>query len=121
MKISKNFDDKEFACPCCNKVYVSKQLVDMLQLARDMANIPFIITSGYRCVDYNKEVGGVPNSSHLSGKAVDIKVTSDEMRFKLVSSILSAGFKRIGIGKDFIHCDVDAGKPNKVMWVYKNK
>ena len=33
-----------------------------------------IITSGYRCQELNKAVGGVPHSQHLRGEAADIYV-----------------------------------------------
>ena len=34
---------------------------------------PIVITSGYRCEKLNKAVGGVSNSQHCKGQAVDIK------------------------------------------------
>lgn len=33
--------------------------------------VPMIITSGYRCERVNKMVGGVDNSQHMKGEAVD--------------------------------------------------
>ena len=33
--------------------------------------VPMIITSGYRCEKLNKLVGGVKNSQHMKGEAVD--------------------------------------------------
>jgi len=33
---------------------------------------PVIISSGYRCPELNRLVGGVPNSQHLTGEAADI-------------------------------------------------
>ncbi len=35
---------------------------------------PIHITSGYRCIRHNAEVGGVPKSRHLIGAAADIAV-----------------------------------------------
>jgi len=42
-----------------------------------------IITSGYRCQELNKAVGGVWNSQHLKGEAADIFVpdTATAMRY----------------------------------------
>lgn len=35
---------------------------------------PVVVTSGYRCEELNKAVGGVPNSQHMLGEAVDFYV-----------------------------------------------
>lgn len=50
-------------------------LVDnVLDPVRDMVNAPIIITSGYRCPQVNRLVGGVDNSQHMSGCAADFRV-----------------------------------------------
>ena len=47
-------------------------LVDnLLDCIRERFNVPMIITSGYRCEKLNKLVGGVDNSQHMKGEAVD--------------------------------------------------
>lgn len=47
-------------------------LVDnLLDPIRERFAIPMIITSGYRCERLNKLVGGVDNSQHMKGEAVD--------------------------------------------------
>lgn len=38
---------------------------------------PIIITSGYRCEQLNKAVGGVPNSWHTKGNAADIRIKNE--------------------------------------------
>jgi len=38
-----------------------------------------IVTSGYRCKELNKAVGGARNSQHLRGEAADIYVSGQEM------------------------------------------
>lgn len=50
-------------------------LVDnVLDPVRDMVDAPIIITSGYRCPQVNRLVGGVDNSQHMSGCAADFHV-----------------------------------------------
>lgn len=47
-------------------------LVDnLLDPIRERFAVPMIITSGYRCKRLNKLVGGVDNSQHVKGEAVD--------------------------------------------------
>lgn len=118
MQITKNFSDYEFACPCCGRFKMDKDFIEQLQKARDSAQIPFVITSGYRCENYNRKVKGSSNSSHLVGRAVDIEASSSLTRFLVVYGLTMAGFKRIGIGKNFVHVDNDPEKPFETMWLY---
>lgn len=92
---------------------LNKDLVDMLDKARDIAGIPFKINSGLRTAELNAKVGGVKDSAHLKGYAVDINAPTGEIKFKIVQACLLAGFKRVGISwKDnFVHVDVDPTKP----------
>lgn len=50
-------------------------LVDhVLDPVREMAKRPVRITSGYRCAELNRMVGGKPNSQHLNGQAADFTI-----------------------------------------------
>lgn len=49
-------------------------IVFCLQPVRDLIKKPMIITSGFRNSTVNKLVGGVSNSQHLYGQAVDFVV-----------------------------------------------
>lgn len=40
---------------------------------------PITISSGYRCKELNKKVGGSPTSQHCTGEAVDIVVKSNDL------------------------------------------
>lgn len=115
-----HFTIDEFKCPCCGKAEMDEGLLIALDLAREAAGVPFVITSGYRCEKHNKEVGGSPNSSHLKGLAVDIKASNSKTRFKIVNALIRSGFKRIGIGDGFIHVDADKDKVQEVIWTYYN-
>lgn len=46
----------------------------VLQPLRLKLGKPIIVTSGYRCKELNKKVGGVDTSQHLIGQAADIHV-----------------------------------------------
>lgn len=107
----KYFSDSEI-------VGLDTKLVEMLDKARDIAGVPFKINSGFRTPEQNKKVGGVKDSSHMSGKAVDIACTSDSNRWKIINSLIDVGFNRVGISKNFIHCDLDKSKSSNVIWLY---
>lgn len=86
--------------------------------ARQIANVAFKITSGYRTPEHNAKVGGRIGSSHLKGCAADIHVTNSAHRSAIVQGLIKAGFTRIGIAKTFIHADCDENKPSAI-WLYQ--
>lgn len=119
-KLSANFQVREFICSCCGAEGIKDDMVFHLQMTHDLLPLHrvMIITSGYRCGKHNKDVGGKETSSHPKGLAVDIKCEDSSYRFLLVAALLKVGFKRIGIGKTFIHVDLDQSKDQNVIWVY---
>lgn len=50
---------------------------------REKYGKPIIITSGYRCPQLNKIVGGKPNSQHLKAEAADLKWDTELLTFIL--------------------------------------
>lgn len=114
------FKEREFACKCCGTCLIESELWEKLNEARGKAGIPFIITSGYRCPKHNENVGGVADSAHTKGRAVDIAFKDSNQCFKIVKALYETGFKRIGINfnKSFVHCDIDREKPQDVLFKY---
>ena len=49
----------------------------VLDPLREAYGRPIIVTSGYRCEQLNKLVGGSASSQHKKGEAADIKTTED--------------------------------------------
>lgn len=47
-------------------------VLNILDPLRDRLGKPITISSGYRCPQLNKAVGGARNSQHLTGEAADI-------------------------------------------------
>ncbi len=97
-RLSKDFELHEFHCPCshsgCSITLVDAALVDLLQALRDAMEVPIHVTSGYRCISRNAEVGGAKASQHLYGLAADIK-TDNRKLLKNAIPILRA-LPRIG-------------------------
>ena len=98
---------------------MDKTLLSMLDEAREIAQTPFTINSGYRTKKRNKKVGGVNTSSHLKGLAVDIRCVDSRSRFLILNALKQVGlFHRIGISETFIHVDIDTDKSKDVIWMY---
>ena len=55
------------------------------------SNKPITITSGYRCKELNRAVGGVATSQHQCGCAADLVVGSAEDNRRLFDKIKSSG------------------------------
>lgn len=92
-------------------VGLKADLVYKLDRARELFGAPMVITSGYRDPDKNLAVGGVKNSSHTRGLAVDIKCNDPFMQAKLAWALGCAGFRRVGVYAGHLHCDVDHTLP----------
>jgi len=110
---------EEFACrgkDCCGgQVILDSVFFAMLSRARVMADVPFIITSGYRCPAWNYKVGST-SLNHVSGRAADIKAVDNYTRGRILFGLYRTGFTRVGIAKDFIHCDTMEGQES--CWLY---
>lgn len=57
-----------------NLVYLAAFVLEPLRVAMGR---PINISSGYRCEQLNKAVGGVYNSQHMKGQAADISIEGD--------------------------------------------
>lgn len=123
MKLSKNFNSSEFACPCCGGEIINDELAFKLQALRDLVGKPIQIFSGYRCQKYNCEIKGYVKSPHISGLAADIWVEDFDYK-KLAKLAEGVKFKRVGLypfsKSKFIHVDVQPPKPNTAWIRWKN-
>lgn len=80
-----------------------------LDKMRDLANTPFIITSGLRTPAENAAVGGKPNSAHLKGLACDIACTDNLKRTLMIRGILNSGIPVfLEDAVKHLHVDIDA-------------
>lgn len=53
---------------------IKKLCEQVLELLRQHVGKPVVLGSGYRCPTFNKAVGGVTNSQHMTGEAADIHI-----------------------------------------------
>lgn len=87
---------------------------------REAYGKPLVVASGYRTPERNAHVGGVKNSSHLLGYAVDFANISNEELVKFLDAAWDAGFRRFGIMATSVHVDDDPGKSRPTIWTYDN-
>ncbi|RJR32455.1 MAG: DUF882 domain-containing protein [Deltaproteobacteria bacterium] len=123
--LTKNLSRWEFACHCgCGTDNVSPDLVEALQIYRDLAGRPVTIISGCRCLRHNAAVGGEDHSFHIAteeveGRAGDARVAGLGLREMYELALKVPAFKNGGIGiypdpdKRFIHLDV---RGKKARW-----
>jgi hypothetical protein len=113
---------KKCGCPCniCKgkeqKMNVS--LIEELIVLEEYLQKEVIINSGRRCPAENARVGGYPNSPHVFGEAVDIKVIGIEL-IALALICEKMAFLRIGIYPNHIHLDMIKPNPSRFWYIKK--
>ena len=106
------FTREEFACKCgkCGgfPAEPNPQLVMLADDVRTHFNAVVDVSSGVRCKAHNAAVGGVANSRHLTGKAMDFRV-----RGKTAAQVLGYVNEHIStryayaINDTYVHMDVE--------------
>lgn len=66
--------------------------LNVLQPLRNALGCPIIISSGFRCAELNKRIGGASNSGHLTGRCADIHVNGMTAK-ELYNFIKKSGVK----------------------------
>lgn len=119
MKVSKNFQDYEFACHCpndCGYQAIDIRLLDLLQQIRDHYNKPVHVHCAHRCPEHNKNQKSKPTSQHIRGVAADFHINGvDPMEiYTWLDTGIMNGKYGLGVYDDFIHIDVRKGE--KARW-----
>lgn len=130
LKQYKFFSLDELKCKCgkCGSTgdEMDTAFMNSLILLRSDCGFPFVITSAYRCPEYNAKVSGTGrHGPHTTGKAVDIAIDR-ERAFILLSKAFDYGFQGIGIKQHgngrFIHLDTckdgEVGS-RPIIWSYQ--
>ena len=71
---------------------------------REKDGKPIIITSGYRCQELNKKVGGKSNSFHLKGLAADLKYSVELWTFLTQHAKFDKLILETSKSAKWIHC-----------------
>ncbi len=111
IQMSKHFNSSEFKCPHCGKAKLSSELVNKLELLFDRVHASkCIISSGYRCRDYDIRENGFAGR-HSEGLACDC-VFYDKDNKVIPSKVICCvaydlGFSGIAyINYSYTHLDV---------------
>lgn len=120
-----------FCCKHCSKDDIDEKLIDIWTLIeKNIKKIyPYYeveITSGARCYSCNIMVGGSTYSSHIVGNnkkclAFDVAVNNGVLFFYVLKEIFRTEITGIGIGRNFIHTDIDIKTETKIrpcLWFY---
>lgn len=111
------FDKSEFACKCgnyhapyCNgaPAEMNKKVVKVADRARGYFKSPAQVSSGLRCRQHNADSGGVSNSRHLSGKAIDFCIVG-KTSVQVLAYVQKQPEIRYAYAIDgsFVHMDVE--------------
>jgi len=122
----KHFDpavDIKLVCSCgCGRMEMQDSFMKKLVNIREIVDMPFMVTSGFRCPAYNNEVSSTGfRGPHTTGRAIDIAVTGSRMRYLIIKTAMKIGINRIGIAKTFVHLDdltFFDGFDEEVAWPY---
>lgn len=109
-KLSANFAVKEFKCrDGSDVVKMSDKTVAFAQKIRDHFGKPVKVNSAYRTPAYNKKIGGVKDSQHTYGRAIDLAITGVPTPdiYLFADSI---GVNGLGLYDTFVHIDSREGR-----------
>ncbi len=113
------FSESELRCSHCDEYCFRQETLDRLNALREEHGSPLLVSSGYRCEEYNNLRGFT--QTHASGQAVDIVCDRGEA-YKVLKLALKHGFTGIGIKQKgegrFIHLDDLEEGLRPTIWSY---
>lgn len=95
--------------------------LDMLDIARETADVPFKITSHFRTPEHSIAVGGLNADAHTEQPcgAFDIAYHDTLSLFSILYGLYTAGFERIGVNpfNHHVHADTSKKLPTPRFWI----
>jgi len=101
-----------------------KALMAGLEEVRALLGKPMLISSGYRCPELNRAIGGAKKSAHVDGFAADFTCPQFGAPHKVVKAIAASGirfdqciFEDMGSG--WVHISFAPEMREQVLRIYK--
>ena len=112
--LSAHFKVREFAChDGTDTVFVSPQLVTILEKIRTHFGKPVLINSGYRTETWNTKQSGSPKSQHKYGMAADIHIAGvTPKQIAAYARSIMPDWGGVGVYDSFVHVDVRKTRAN---------
>lgn len=112
LNIGYSLSHDEFRCKCayadCTYTLVHPDLISVWNMVRAKFGAPLKVNSGYRCQRHNRNVGGVEDSRHKKGQAIDISFEGMEEKEKsYLKNILDISFDTVLVYDSFYHCHIE--------------
>lgn len=115
-QLTAHFNAKEFQCKCgkSHSFLIDNDLLEKLEQLRDVLDCSkIIVTSGYRCSEHDKAVGGNGVGQHTKGTAADIccyaqdgSIISSKLVCCKAQDIGFTGIANIDSSYQYTHVDV---------------
>ncbi len=117
-----NFTEAEMRCHCgCGRADMSPDFMAALQRVRVAYGKPMNITSGFRCPEYDRKIGG--KGVHPTGQASDVAISGENVHHLLAAAVV-IGMRGLGIKQHgphatrFLHVDMLASPMRPRVWSY---
>lgn len=110
---SENYINNQFELDFSVVQNIKDLTTHVLQPIRDVAGVMHI-TSGYRCDELNKLVGGAQNSQHIEGRAVDFMCNNRDLVIEVINYL---PFDQFIIYDSFFHVSFDLARNRKEILI----
>ena len=120
------FSEDELRCKGTDECSMNDSFMEKLINIRSELDRPMIINSGYRHPAHNSAIGGVKDSPHVFGRAVDI-ASIGELAYEIVRLAIKNGMTGIGVAqrgahdRRFIHLDDMSSDTHPRPWIWSYK
>jgi len=120
------FSIDEMKCQGTDECDMDEAFMEKLIKIREELDRPMIINSAYRHPAHNSAIGGVKDSPHVYGRAVDVAAIGD-VAYEIIRLGMKHGMTGIGVAqrgtqdRRFIHLDDMSADTHPRPWVWSYK